>query len=35
MLMALEILDQYDYHKLEIQSTSGKETYQLTLHRGN
>ena len=25
----LEILDQYDYHKLEIQSTSGKETYQL------
>ena len=26
----LEILDQYDYHKLEIQSTSGKETYQLT-----
>ena len=27
---ALEILDQYDYNKLEIQSTSGKETYQLT-----
>lgn len=26
----LEILDQYDYNKLEIQSTSGKETYQLT-----
>lgn len=26
----LEILDQYDYHKLEIQSTSGKESYQLT-----
>jgi len=25
----LEILDQYDYQKLEIQSTSGKETYQL------
>jgi death-on-curing family protein len=25
----LEILDQYDYQKLEIKSTSGKETYQL------
>jgi hypothetical protein len=23
-------LDQYDYNKLEIQSTSGKEIYQLT-----
>ena len=27
---ALEILDQYDYQKLEIKDTSGKETYQLT-----
>lgn len=26
----LEVLDQYDYNKLEIQSTSGKEIYQLT-----
>jgi death-on-curing family protein len=26
----LEILDQYDYQNLEIQSTSGKESYQLT-----
>ena len=27
---ALEILDQYDYQKLEINNTSGKEIYQLT-----
>ncbi len=27
---ALDILDQYDYQKLEITDTSGKETYQLT-----
>jgi prophage maintenance system killer protein len=27
---ALEILDRYDYQKLEIEETSGKETYQLT-----
>lgn len=27
---ALDILDQYDYQKLEIINTSGKETYQLT-----
>lgn len=27
---ALEILDQYDYQKLKIEKTSGKETYQLT-----
>jgi prophage maintenance system killer protein len=27
---ALDILDQYDYQKLEIKDTSGKETYQLT-----
>ena len=27
---ALDILDQYDYQKLEIIETSGKETYQLT-----
>lgn len=27
---ALEILDQYDYQKLKIEETSGKETYQLT-----
>lgn len=27
---ALDILDQYDYQKLEITGTSGKETYQLT-----
>ena len=27
---ALDILDQYDYQKLEIQETSGTETYQLT-----
>lgn len=27
---ALEILDQYDYQRLEIKDTSGKETYQLT-----
>lgn len=27
---ALDILDQYDYQKLEIDQTSGKETYQLT-----
>lgn len=27
---ALDILDQYDYDKLKIQDTSGKETYQLT-----
>jgi hypothetical protein len=27
---ALDILDQYDYQKLEINNTSGKETYQLT-----
>ena len=27
---ALDILDQYDYQSLEIQETSGKETYQLT-----
>ena len=27
---ALDILDQYDYQKLEIQDTSEKETYQLT-----
>ncbi|TKG90732.1 Fic/DOC family protein [Puteibacter caeruleilacunae] len=27
---ALDILDQYDYQKLEIKNTSGKETYQLT-----
>ena len=27
---ALDILDQYDYQKLEIRNTSGKETYQLT-----
>lgn len=27
---ALDILDQYDYQSLEINNTSGKETYQLT-----
>ena len=27
---ALDILDQYDYHKLEINNTSGKEIFQLT-----
>jgi len=27
---ALDILDQYDYQKLEIRDTSGKETYRLT-----
>jgi prophage maintenance system killer protein len=27
---ALDILDQYDYQKLEIKDTSGKETFQLT-----
>ena len=27
---ALDILDQYDYQSLQIHSTSGKETYQLT-----
>ncbi len=27
---ALDILDQYDYHKLEIKDTTGKETYLLT-----
>jgi len=27
---ALDILDQYDYQKLEIKDTSGKETYRLT-----
>lgn len=27
---ALDILDQYDYQRLEITNTSGKETYQLT-----
>ncbi len=27
---ALDVLDQYDYQKLEITNTSGKETYQLT-----
>lgn len=27
---ALDILDQYDYQKLEIDQTSGKETFQLT-----
>jgi prophage maintenance system killer protein len=27
---ALEILDQYDYQKLKIEETSGKETFQLT-----
>jgi len=27
---ALDILDQYDYQKLEINNTSGKEAYQLT-----
>jgi len=27
---ALDILDQYDYQNLEINNTSGKETYQLT-----
>ncbi len=27
---ALEILDQYDYQRLEIKDTSGKETYRLT-----
>jgi len=27
---ALDILDQYDYQRLEIRDTSGKETYQLT-----
>ncbi len=27
---ALDILDQYDYQKLSIKNTSGKETYQLT-----
>lgn len=27
---ALDILDQYDYQKLEIKNTSGKETFQLT-----
>jgi prophage maintenance system killer protein len=27
---ALDILDQYDYQRLEIKDTSGKETYQLT-----
>jgi len=27
---ALDILDQYDYHNLEIKDTSGKETFQLT-----
>jgi len=27
---ALDILDQYDYQKLEIKNTSGKETYRLT-----
>jgi len=27
---ALDILDQYDYQKLEINNTSGKEIYQLT-----
>jgi hypothetical protein len=27
---ALDILDQYDYQSLQIQDTSGKETYQLT-----
>jgi prophage maintenance system killer protein len=27
---ALDILDQYDYHRLKIHATSGKETYQLT-----
>jgi len=27
---ALDILDQYDYQKLEIKNTSGKETYKLT-----
>lgn len=27
---ALDILDQYDYQRLEINNTSGKETYQLT-----
>ncbi len=27
---ALDVLDQYDYHKLKINNTSGKETYQLT-----
>lgn len=27
---ALEILDQYDYQKLEIKNTSGRETYQIT-----
>ena len=27
---ALDILDQYDYQKLKIKETSGKETYQLT-----
>lgn len=27
---ALDVLDQYDYQRLEIKDTSGKETYQLT-----
>jgi len=27
---ALDVLDQYDYQRLEITNTSGKETYQLT-----
>ncbi len=27
---ALDVLDQYDYQKLKISNTSGKETYQLT-----
>lgn len=27
---ALDVLDQYDYQKLEIKDTSGKETYRLT-----
>ncbi len=27
---ALDVLDQYDYRRLEIKNTSGKETYQLT-----
>lgn len=27
---ALDVLDQYDYQKLEIKNTSGKETYRLT-----
>ncbi len=29
---ALDLLDQYDYQSLQIQDTSGKETYQLRYH---